>query len=238
VKEVICLYAESGISARPWAENGYQVYEYDISIASERTVNFPGGGSIHYRYWNANSQEQTVALINRHKGKAVMVLGFPPCDDLAVCGAKHFALKAYRNPNFQNEAAQRAMTVMYVADWLGAVPYAAENPVSVLSTLWRKPDHIWNPWEFGGYLSEDDLHPDYPDYILPRDAYPKKTCYWTGNGFIFPPKKPVAVLPGYSVQFYMLGGKSAKTKRIRSASPRGMARAVYEANHKGANDES
>jgi hypothetical protein len=117
-----------------------------------------------------------------------------------------------------------------IAEALG-VPYAIENPVSVISTFWRKPDHIFHPFEYGGYLPEDDIHPQYPEYIVARDAYPKKTCYWTGNGFVMPPKKPVPVSPGYSKQQLLLGGKSQRTKRIRSLSPRGIAAAIYEANH-------
>lgn len=45
-----------------------------------------------------------------------------------------------------------------------------------------------------------------------------------------PDKKPVYVEEGYSLQHKKLGGKSAKTKQIRSETPRGFARAVFEAN--------
>jgi hypothetical protein len=109
-------------------------------------------------------------------------------------------------------------------------PWGAENPVSVLSTIWRKSDYTFHPYEYGGYLTDDDRHPIYPDYIKPRDAYPKKTCIWGGNGFVMPGKKKVDVQPGYSDQHKKLGGKSIKTKNIRSATPRGFARAVFLAN--------
>ena len=45
-----------------------------------------------------------------------------------------------------------------------------------------------------------------------------------------PDKKPVDVEPGYSDQHKKLGGKSLKTKNIRSATPRGFAQAVFESN--------
>lgn len=105
-----------------------------------------------------------------------------------------------------------------------------ENPVSLISSLYRKPDFIFHPFEFGGYLPENDIHPRHPEYIAARDAYPKKTCIWTVNKFKIPEKKPVLVEPGYSAQFKKLGGKSQKTKDIRSETPRGFAIAVYEAN--------
>lgn len=89
---------------------------------------------------------------------------------------------------------------------------------------------MFHPYEYGGYLPTIDEHPIYPEYIKPRDAYPKKTCIWSGGGFCMPEKKPVAVMPGYSDQHNKLGGKSLKTKNIRSATPRGFANAVFIAN--------
>lgn len=46
-----------------------------------------------------------------------------------------------------------------------------------------------------------------------------------------PERKPVDVGAGYSTQHLRLGGNSIKTKNIRSATPRGFARAIFEANH-------
>jgi hypothetical protein len=111
------------------------------------------------------------------------------------------------------------------------VPFFIENPVSRLATLWRKPDHCFHPYEYGGYICKSNAeHPTWPEYIAPRDAYPKKTCLWTGNGFTMPYRLPVEPEQGYSKQHRKLGGKSMKTKNIRSATPRGFASAVYYAN--------
>ncbi|UYE91815.1 hypothetical protein [Escherichia phage LHE71] len=63
-------------------------------------------------------------------------------------------------------------------------------------------------------------------YIAPRDAYPKKTCLWTSDDFVMPKRKPVRLPDGYSAQQNKLGGKSAKTKLIRSLSPRGFFKAI------------
>ena len=112
--------------------------------------------------------------------------------------------------------------------------WALENPVSVISTMWRKPDFKFNPSDFGGYLPADDAHPTYPEYIKPRDAYPKKTCIWASNDFVWPELMPVDCDDGYSDQHKKLGGKSIKTKNIRSATPRGFSIATYHANAKSA----
>ena len=157
------------------------------------------------------------------------LFGFPECTDLAVSGAGHFASKRDNNPFFQDEA----MMLFYLVEKLGVeldCPWGLENPISVASTLWRKPDYKFHPYEYGGYLPEDDKHPTYPEYIKRQDAYPKKTCIWSGNGFVMPDKKPVDVVPGYSDQHKKLGGRSLKTKNIRSATPRGFAKAVFEFN--------
>lgn len=157
------------------------------------------------------------------------VFGFPERTNLAVSGAAHFAKKRDDNPFFQEDA----MILVRLVEYLGVklkCPWALENPVSVISTMWRRPDYYFHPYEYGGYLPDDDIHPIYHEYIKPRDAYPKKTCIWSGNGFVMPKKMPVEVMPGYSDQHKKLGGKSLKTKNIRSATPRGFANAVYLAN--------
>lgn len=231
--DAVCLYDEHGLSAYDWALNGYDVYCYDLEHSFQRSLNV-GFGRIIFMPWDARDSWQNDAIIRRHKGKTAIVLGFPPCTDLAVSGSKHFCSKFCADPKFQEKAMDLVHTARKIGQALNA-PYCIENPVSVISTHWRKPDYIFDPYEYGGYLPEDDVHPLYPSYIAPRDAYPKKTCYWTGGGFIMPTKKPVTPEPGHSRQQKLLGGKSKRTKAIRSASPRGIAKAIFEFNHKRGN---
>lgn len=157
------------------------------------------------------------------------IMAFPPCTDLAVSGAPAFPGKRLKDPDFQIKATRTARIAEEIAEFFD-VPYMIENPRSVLSTTWRKPDYMFDPWEYGCYLPEDDEHPFFPELINARDSYPKKTCLWTGNGFVMPGKNPVYVEPGYSKQYHKLGGKSKRTKVIRSLTPRGFARAVFLAN--------
>jgi len=157
---------------------------------------------------------------------------------MAVSGAAHFKRKAEANPSFQDEAVSYAMWCAKLFNSMH-IPYFIENPVSVLATKWRKPDYSFHPYEYGGYIpySEAD-HPRWPEYIAPFDAYKKKTCLWTGGGFVMPDKVAVDCEGyhgnGYSTSMMKLGGKSQRTKDIRSATPRGFATAVYQSN-KGAN---
>lgn len=231
-KMVIFLYDFTGIMARPWLEAGYRCISFDGQHPDGITKD---GDWYKVGIWFTGDVDHDLRAIVKKveeiapQDKPVVVFGFPECTHLAVSGARHFATKLAKDPDIQNRAARLAMLVERVGDFYGA-RWGAENPVSVLSSLWRKPDFIFHPYEFGGYLPENDQHPLYPDHIKPRDAYPKKTCIWCGNGFIKPPRKSVQVDEGYSIQYHKLGGRSLKTKNIRSATPRGFARAVFLAN--------
>ena len=103
---------------------------------------------------------------------------------------------------------------MRLAEWTGA-PYLIENPVSTVSTYWRAPDHTFDPCDYGGYL------------IPPGDAYTKKTCLWTGNGFVMP--EPKRVRPTEGSRMHRLP-PSEERANARSATPKGFARAVFLAN--------
>ena len=228
MKKAIFLYDRTGIMAQPWLDAGYECWLFDGQ--HESGVN-RDGNLVRVGMWFLPSEIENHAqdILNMVGDGVSFVFGFPECTELAVSGASHFERKRKANPEFQNDAVKLAKMVEMVGDKFNC-PWGVENPVSVLSTLWRKPNFNFHPWEYGGYLPVDDVHPLYPDYIKPRDAYPKKTCIWSGNGFVQPVKIPVDVLPGYSDQHKKLGGKSLKTKNIRSATPRGFAKAVFEAN--------
>lgn len=226
-KRAVFLFDYTGIMANPWLEAGYECWcfdgQHEPGIAKD-------GDYVKVGMWfDAYNTKKHVEEILNMVVNADIVIGFPECTDLAVSGAAHFKSKSEKNVAFQAEATELAKFVEYVGNTFNC-PWMAENPVSVLSTLWRRPDFNFDPWEYGGYLPEDDIHPLYPEYIKPRDAYPKKTCIWSGNAFVMPETKPVKVEPGYSDQHKKLGGKSLKTKNIRSATPRGFARAVFEFN--------
>ena len=225
------LFDCSGIMGLPWAEEGHSVYCFNADGADHGDYEHVKAQheNIHYINTWIDGAFANDAMLGRY-GKPDIIFAFPPCTDMAVSGAAHFARKAIADPEFQIKAVRTARWAQVIGDRYG-IPYMIENPVSVLSSKWRKPDASFHPYEYGQYLPEDDAHPFYPEYIKPRDAYPKKTCLWFDNGFVIPERKPVPVDAGYSKQHEMLGGKSKKTKVIRSLTPRGFARAVFDANH-------
>ena len=229
---VISLYDFTGEALKPWAEAGYTCHAFDIQHDEAGWVDrFDGGGSIRFHKADLHDHNTLNAIHSEFADKPVVFgMAFPVCTDMAVSGAAHFKRKAEANPSFQDEAVSYAVWCARLFNSLH-VPFFVENPVSVLATKWRKPDHSFHPYEYGEYLSDAEaVHPRWPEYIAERDAYTKKTCLWTGNGFRMPTKIPTCKPTGYSTQHLKLGGKSQRTKDIRSATPRGFAKAVYEFN--------
>lgn len=218
----IFLFDLTGIMAKPWLEAGYTCYIVDIqhprgAIPDKKDPNLIRVGADIRHGWLPPAE--TV-------GRVAFVAAFPECTNVAVSGAAHFMKKG---PRALSLSLDLFATSAEIGEWCGA-PYMIENPISTFSTYCGKPDHTFNPFDYGGYLPENDKHPRWPEYIAPRDAYPKKTCLWVGGGFVMPALKPVEPEGGYSRQHNKLGGKSQKTKNIRSATPRGFAQAVFEAN--------
>ena len=227
-KAVISLFDYTGAISKPWLDAGYVVYQFDQQLENNLYVgngkrNWHIGGD--YREWDS--------MINAAYAtcEPVLILSAPPCTDLCSSGAGHMAKKKLANPNYEAEAMDMVLLAKRISDQHGGTPYAIENPVGRISTLWRKPDFYFHPYEYGGYLPEDDIG---PNSLTPaRDAYTKKSGIWHNQGFIEPVRRPVSLPEGYkySLHHLKLGGKTLKTKNIRSATPRGFALAVFEANH-------
>lgn len=229
MKKAIFLYDFTGLMAQPWIDAGYECWLFDGQHE-------PGvkreGSLVKVGMWFHHDQiHKHAADIAEMVGSGVeMVFGFPECTDLTVAGAKHWEKKGEKNHKFQAEALALALMVGEVGKACGS-KWAFENPIGALSTLYRKPDFLFHPCDFGGYLPEEDAHPVYPQIYPGRDAYNKRTCIWLGGGFIEPGRNRVEPLSKDNPGWKLCGGKSLKTKNIRSATPRGFAIAVYEANH-------
>lgn len=72
-----------------------------------------------------------------------LMIAHPPCTHLSVSGARHFAEK--RMDGRQQSAASFFMALARAP----VARIAIENPVCVMSSLWRKPDQILQPWQYG-----------------------------------------------------------------------------------------
>ena len=187
---VLFLFNSSSHAVQPWLDDGgFNVVSVDYDDTDHSGAHRePTEG---HTVLNMDlSQHDPVGLLHimlASKGMAMpsLVCSFAPCTDLAVSGAAHFARKREANPQFQQDAVRMAR----LAEQFGC-PYMVENPVSVLASIWRKPEMYWHPYDFA-YLCPAGPHPEFPDVLPPRDLYPKKTGLWAGNGFKLPLKADV-----------------------------------------------
>jgi len=77
-----------------------------------------------------------------------MMIAFPPCTHLAVSGAKHFEQK--RKDGRQQQGIDFFMSMINAP-----IPkIAVENPIGIMSSLFRKPDQIIHPYHFGHEASK------------------------------------------------------------------------------------
>ena len=143
-----------------------------------------------------------------------LVFGFPPCTDMAVSGARWFESKRQADPMFQAKAVMVAEQCRTVGRLSGA-PWFVENPVSVLSRAFGKPQHTFHPADYTAWE--------------PEDNYTKKTCLWAGGGFTMPQpaRDPSLGAADNRIHFASPGPERAN---FRSATPMGFARAVHAAN--------
>ena len=72
-----------------------------------------------------------------------LMVAHPPCTHLSVSGARHFAEK-------RMDGRQQSAVSFFMALARAPIPkIAIENPVCIMSRMWRKPDQIIQPWQFG-----------------------------------------------------------------------------------------
>jgi hypothetical protein len=197
---VISLFDFTCTMAAPWAEAGFLCYCVDLQhpAGEHREGNIVRVGA-DIREW-----------LPRYAAVKIL-FAFPPCTHVAASGARWFQDKGLGS---LIEALQLFDASVRLAEWTGA-PYMIENPVSTVSTYWRKPDYMFDPCHYGGYL------------IPPGDAYTKKTCLWTGNGFVMPKAKGATPYEGSRMHKIP---PSRHRAALRSETPAGFAQAVFEAN--------
>lgn len=72
-----------------------------------------------------------------------LMIAHPPCTHLSVSGARHFEAK-------RMDGRQQAAVSFFMTLARAPIPrIAIENPVCIMSSLWRKPDQTVQPWMFG-----------------------------------------------------------------------------------------
>jgi len=153
---VLVACEESQVVCKTFRAYGHTAYSCDL-------VECSGG----YPDWHIKDN----VLKHLNDGWDLMI-AHPPCTYLCVTGNKWF-LPEYKD-RFPNRAEQREEAVEFFMSLANAPidRIAIENPICIMSTRWRKPDQIIQPYQFG-------------------DTAVKKTCLWLKNLWPLVPTKLV-----------------------------------------------
>lgn len=125
----------------------------------------------------------------------------PECTHLAVSGARHFADK--RMDGRQQAAVAFFMRLVRRSGHIPAT--AIEQPISIMSSIFRKPDQIVQPWQFG-------------------HGETKATCLWLKA---LPPLCPTNVVAGREARIHRMP-PSENRWRERSRTFSGIADAMAD----------
>ena len=141
-----------------------------------------------------------------------MVIAFPPCTHLASSGAAWFVEKR------KDGRQQQGMNFFMACINANAPRVCVENPVGVMSSEYRKPDQIVQPWQFGHKFS-------------------KKTCLWLKG---LPPLNPTKITEKGEIVTFKSGKRipkwyadawrlpPAERAKVRSETFQGIADAMAE----------
>ena len=129
-----------------------------------------------------------------------LLIAHPPCTDLAVSGARHFEEKRMRGGQQAS-----ASFFMWIARQHHIPRIAIENPVCIMSSVWRKPDQTIQPWMFG-------------------HGETKATCLWLKN---LPLLRATEVVEGRDQRVHKLPPSSDRWK-LRSETYTGIAHAMAD----------
>jgi hypothetical protein len=177
---IACAY--SGIEREAFRQKGHHVWSCDI-LSTEIKSNY------HY-------QCDVLDILDKNWD---MMIAHPPCTHLAVSGARWFKMK--REDGRQHQAIEFFMKLINAP----IHKICIENPISIMSTYYRKPDQIIQPWQFG-------------------HGETKATCLWLKN---LPLLKSTNIVEGREARIHKMPPSPDRGK-LRSKAYQGIADAMVE----------
>lgn len=176
---VLVACEESGVVRDAFAALGHNAWSCDL-LSTRR----PG------QHYQGDVRDMNLAAFD-------LLIAHPPCDHLSVSGARWFAEK-------RADGRQQAAIEFFL--WLANAPVpmrCIENPIGIMSTIYRKPSQIVQPWQFG-------------------HGETKATCLWLEG---LPPLMPTHEVDGREARIHRMP-PSATRKRDRSETYAGIADAM------------
>jgi hypothetical protein len=187
---VLIACEESQVVCKAFRERGHEAYSCDIQdcsgghpewhIKDDVLKHIDYGWKWDWHVWD-------------------MMIAFPPCTDLAVSGAKWFEQK-------RADGRQQRSIDFFLKLANAPIKYKAiENPIGIMSSVYRKPDQIIQPWQFG-------------------HGETKATCLWLYN---LPKLKPTNIVEGREQRIWKMPPGKDRAKE-RSKTYEGIAKAMAE----------
>ena len=142
----------------------------------------------------------TMDNVTHHIEKWDLIIAFPPCTHLAVSGARYFEQKR------KDGRQQQGIDFFMEFTKADCEKIAIENPIGIMSTHYRKPDQIIQPWMFG-------------------HGETKATCLWLKN---LPKLEPTNIVDGREQRIWRMPPGPERAKE-RSKTYEGIAKAMANA---------
>jgi len=169
----------SGVVRRAFRKRGHDAFSCDLQPADD-------GSPFHI-------QGDVLPILD---GEWDLVIAFPPCTDLCVSGARWFPAK-------RADGSQRRSIDFFMAFTDLACHWAIENPIGIMSSVYRKPDQIIQPWQFG-------------------HGETKATCLWLHG---LPPLVPTDIVTGREARIHRMAPSPERAK-LRSQTYEGIGEAM------------
>lgn len=214
--KVLVACEESQAVCKAFRERGHEAYSCDVQDCSGGHPEWHIKGDV-LPLLNGNVKTVTVGGVEVNiDGKWDLIIAHPPCTRLCNSGQRwlYWGDEEYRKKKHREQLEGVVFFMRFVAAECDRI--AIENPSGIMSTLFRKPDCAYNPYDFEG------------------ETETKKTCLWLKG---LPPLVPTQVLPKElrtdGIWKAHFNGKTYswnddETARLRSQTPKGVAKAMAE----------
>lgn len=127
VPSALVAFERSGVVRRAFQKLGCEAYSCDLEPADDGERRWHIRGDVFTLGWS----------------KFDIVVAHPPCTHICCSGARHFAEKR------RDGRLREGIDTFLRCFEMGARRLCVENPVGIMSTRFRKPDQIIQPWQFG-----------------------------------------------------------------------------------------
>lgn len=196
--KVLVACEESQEVCKAFRERGHEAYSCDLQDCSGGHPEWHIKGNclpvLEGGIWFTTRDR-----VRHYVDKWDLVIAHPPCTDLAVSGARWFKEK-------QADGRQQASIKFFMkCVEANSERVAVENPVCIMSRLYRKPDQIIQPWMFG-------------------HGEMKTTCLWLKG---LPKLEPTDIVEGREQKCWKMAPGPDRAKN-RSKTYPGIAQAMAE----------